>query len=52
MMKRTFIALMLIVAAAPISQPAFAQNYDAIVAAPDSAMLIAPPTNAATHRNC
>lgn len=34
-MKRAFIALMLIVVAATVSQPAFAQDYGAIVAAPD-----------------
>ncbi len=34
-MKRAFIALMLIVVAATVSRPAFAQNYGAIVAAPD-----------------
>jgi len=34
-MKRAFIALMLIVVAAAVSRPAFAQDYGAIVAAPD-----------------
>jgi predicted methyltransferase len=34
-MKRAFIALMLIVVAATVSRPAFAQDYGAIVAAPD-----------------
>jgi predicted methyltransferase len=34
-MKRAFIALMLIVVAAAVSRPAFAQDYVAIVAAPD-----------------
>jgi predicted methyltransferase len=35
MMKRAFIGLMLIVAAGAVSRPAFAQDYGAIVAAPD-----------------
>src|ERR1700690_1123848 len=35
MLKRAFIALMLIVVATAVSRPAFAQDYAAIVAAPD-----------------
>jgi predicted methyltransferase len=35
MVKRAFIALMLIMVAAAVSRPAFAQDYGAIVAAPD-----------------
>ena len=34
-MKRAFIGLMLIVAAGAVSRPAFAQDYGAIIAAPD-----------------